>query len=186
MGLDQYNAQDGSPGIVARGSITDPSGAGDGSTCQPSLSVAKSGGGEVSGAHDTATVSASDVALAISKHADHSTIHADGVVSYTIVVRNTGRQAAHGVLVCDPLPGALGYLQAPHARFVRGIACWRLDHLVAGATARYHLRAHVSATAHGSVTNVATVQARNVRRARARASLRVIGRSGSRSGGVTG
>lgn len=112
--------------------------------------------------------------LKIAKRAGTSTARPGEVVSYRIRVRNRGRAAARRVRVCDRLPSGLRLMKARGAKSNAKRACWRIRRLGAGRKRTFRVTAKVrTSTDSGRVRNRASVNARNARRARDKAGVKV-------------
>lgn len=112
--------------------------------------------------------------LAIAKRAGTKTARPGEVVDYRIRVRNRGRKAARRVRVCDRLPSGLRLMKARGAKSNAKRACWTLKRLGAGKKRTFRVTAKVkTSTDSGRVRNRASVNARNARRARDKAGVKV-------------
>jgi uncharacterized repeat protein (TIGR01451 family) len=83
-----------------------------------------------------------------------------GVLTYTVEVINHGPSPATGVTMSDPLPPELTTLAATPSQgscTVASLVSCTLGSLAAGATAEVEIRAAVSASAFGSLTDTASV-----------------------------
>ena len=106
-------------------------------------------------------------------------VRTGGTVGFRISVRNPGRVTARRLEICGRPVGALELTRAPRARVRSDRACWRLPKLPPGATRRYRVTARALAVETPSAATLATLRGANVRRARARAGVRLLQRGGA-------
>ena len=106
--------------------------------------------------------------LEVTKSNGGSSVVPGSQTTYLIEVRNAGPSAVKGVTVSDPLPPGLSAFTWSCIFATAGSVCPEGEHtgalsdvpvdLAAGGTVRFVVRAQVSPTAGGSVTNTVTVQ----------------------------
>jgi uncharacterized repeat protein (TIGR01451 family) len=129
----------------------------------------------------------SKTTVSLKKHADASTVKAGGIVSFTIIYKNTGKASAKHVVICDDLPNQMSFVSASGATFKNGKACWKRTFVHKGATLTFRVVARVNANAGGAkIVNVATATASNAKPATAKAPVRALRNQRVRAGGVTG
>jgi uncharacterized repeat protein (TIGR01451 family) len=78
--------------------------------------------------------------------------------TYDLLVTNHGPDTAQSVVVSDPLPAGLTFVSASSGCTAAGgtVTC-TLPSLAVGASTTFHITAHVSPSAKGSISNTATV-----------------------------
>jgi uncharacterized repeat protein (TIGR01451 family) len=135
---------------------------------------------------DAVDVCARKVALRLSKVAARSTVHAGGLLTYSIRVTNPTRGKARNVKTCDRLPAGLVYVGSrSKAKLTGGSYCWTAKALAAGKSRRYRITVRVLSSARGSTTNHATATGGESRTRKDRAAIRVLP-ARAQGGGVTG
>jgi len=109
--------------------------------------------------NDTATATTRPMRadLALSKTATSSPAHPDQNLTYDLVVRNNGPDAAQNVVVTDQLPANVTFVSASAGCGVSGttVTC-RLASLAAGASHTFSVTVRVAASASGTLSNSAT------------------------------
>jgi uncharacterized repeat protein (TIGR01451 family) len=104
----------------------------------------------------TVTVPAADVGLQMTAAAD--VVPLNGTITYTITAANPGFATATGVVVTDPLPAGVTYVDSSastgNASHTVGTVTWNVGDLAAGASATLTINA--AATTGGSKVNTAT------------------------------
>ncbi|MCW5553630.1 MAG: DUF11 domain-containing protein [Verrucomicrobiae bacterium] len=102
------------------------------------------------------TVPAADVGLQMTAAAD--VVPLNGTITYTITAANPGFATATGVVVTDPLPVGVTYVDssasAGSTSHAAGTVTWNVGDLAAGASATLTINA--TATTSGSKVNMAT------------------------------
>ncbi|MEY2516301.1 MAG: hypothetical protein QOJ89_3659, partial [bacterium] len=131
-------------------------------------------------------VAAKRTTLSLRKTADRRTVKAGGTVWFTITARNTGREAASNVRVCDTPGFNTTFVTTRAATMSRGRACWTVESLRAGARVSYRVKVRVSGTTRTNATTNATVTASNAGSRKARRSVRVVAAVAVAGAGVTG
>jgi uncharacterized repeat protein (TIGR01451 family) len=125
---------------------------------------------------DTVDINVRKVTVRLSKVASRSTVRAGETFSYRIRVRNPTKGQARKVKVCDRLPSGLRYVSsAPRAKRQGGQRCWTIKTLSAGKSRTFRVTVRAANGANGRKTNTATVSSPDVRAARARDAVRVLG-----------
>jgi uncharacterized repeat protein (TIGR01451 family) len=106
----------------------------------------------------TATTRPMRADLALSKTATSSPAHPDQNLTYDLVVRNNGPDAAQNAVVTDQLPANVTFVSASTGCGVSGttVTC-RLASLAAGASHTFNVTVRVAASATGTLSNTATV-----------------------------
>lgn len=179
---DDSGGGDTDPGNPGGGTIDPDNPGGGGTTTQPAgpgtPAIPGTPGGSVLGTPDAAQPSATGgttatrgatARLAITKRAP---IRARGLqrITYTVVVRNTGRAAARGVVVTDRLPSRLTFVRATRGATLRGgTVRVSLGTLRPGQVRRIRIVMRAPADTRGRIINTARVSATGVRAASARA-----------------
>ena len=114
-------------------------------------------------------------AISLIKRASSPTVKAGGIVSFTILWKNTGKAAAKNVVICDDLPSQMTFVSAKGSTFKNGKACWTRKSVAKGATLTFRVVARVDANVGNvKLINVATATASNAKPARAKAPVRVL------------
>lgn len=100
--------------------------------------------------------------LSIAKGIGDATLSRGELATYTITVRNVGAGTATGVVMTDPMPAGVTFVQVTSTgvdtSFESGTLRWNIGTMAPGASATLTFTARVTATA-GSVTNIASVAA---------------------------
>ena len=132
-------------------------------------------------------VAAVPATLRLRKTADKRSVRAGKSAWFTITATNTSTSAASNVRVCDIPAANTAFVTVKGARFSKGRACWTMSMLAAGGKASFRVKMRVSGNTRAErFTNRATVTSANAKTRRARRAVRVVGRSFTRGGGVTG
>ncbi|HUE74450.1 MAG TPA: SpaA isopeptide-forming pilin-related protein [Pirellulaceae bacterium] len=116
---------------------------------------------DTNGQNDSAsvTITPEETNLAVTKTVDNATPDKNDLITFTIVVSNTGPVAATNVVVTDQLPAGLQFGTATTATgsYNQTNGQWTIDSLASGASATLTLTA--TATSDGVQTNTAQVTA---------------------------
>ena len=132
-------------------------------------------------------VAAIPATLMLRKTADKPSVRAGRGAWFTITATNTATSAASAVRVCDIPAANTAFVTVKGARFSKGRACWTTPMLAAGEKVSFRVKMRVSGNTRAKrFTNRATVTSANAKTRRARRAVRVIARSFTRGGGVTG
>ncbi|MEY2440829.1 MAG: hypothetical protein QOJ46_255 [bacterium] len=124
--------------------------------------------------------------LQLRKLADRTTVHAGGIVRFTMRVRNPSKISIQQVRLCDLLPSGFVYVSStPPAFLSAGRYCWNLGTLAPGASKIRRIKTRTLLGIHGVRVNVATVTGRGVRPHTAHRRVRILG-AYVHGGGVTG
>ena len=127
--------------------------------------------------------------IIVNKRSDRNKTRGGGNVKYRINVRNTTRQAAVNVVVCDQIPAGTTVTRTGGGRLDAGRVCWDIPFLGALAQRQFWVILRVDRFYRLDVVrNVATARAGNVKGARrdtARVDVIRVGND-ARGGGVTG
>ena len=107
---------------------------------------------------DNALVSVGAAAdLSLAKSVDDATPNVGDPITYTIVLTNSGPDAATGVLVEDVLPAELTYQSHSGGAYDTNTAIWTVGNLAVGGSTSLTITATVDAA--GTITNIAQVNA---------------------------
>ena len=129
----------------------------------------------------------SNTTISLTKTASVAVVKPGGTVHFTIHWKNTGKNAAKNVVVCDKLPSGLTFSSAPGASFKSGKACWTRKSVAVGESLTFGVVAKVDADAGSrTFTNVATATASNAPSRTASAKVRSLPQKSQKAGGVTG
>ncbi len=129
----------------------------------------------------------SNTTISLTKTASVAVVKPGGTVHFTIHWKNTGKNAAKNVVVCDKLPSGLTFSSAPGATFKSGKACWTRKSVAVGESLTFGVVAKVDADAGSrTFTNVATATASNAPSRTASAKVRSLPQKSQKAGGVTG
>ena len=131
-------------------------------------------------------VAAKRTTLSLRKTADRKTVKAGGTVWFTITARNTGKEVASNVRICDTPGFNATFVTTRAATMSRGRACWTVKTLKAGGRVSYRVKVRVSGTTRTNATTNATVTASNAGSRKARKSVRVVAGVAAAGAGVTG
>ncbi len=132
------------------------------------------GGTEVSGAVSTTRVRRGRAHVELTKSVRRTRLTVGDAARFEIVARTRGKLAAVDLRVCDRLPEGLSVLRARGATVSGDRACWRLKQLAPGKRRSYALTARAEPVPDDdAVTNVATAEASNLPKRKARAGLMV-------------
>lgn len=122
-----------------------------------------SGGGQASGANDTATDSANVVDssdLVVAKTANRGSAAIGDTVVFTVTARNTGPSTATNVVVTDTLPAGMSLVSATTSKGSCTAATCAIGSLTTGETATVTVTARVTSGASGTTqTNSASATA---------------------------
>jgi uncharacterized repeat protein (TIGR01451 family) len=129
----------------------------------------------------------SNTTISLTKTASVAVVKPGGTVRFTIHWKNTGKNAARNVVICDKLPSGLTFSSAPGATFKSGKACWSHKSVAVGASLTFGIVAKVDTDAGSrTFTNVATATASNAPSRTASAKVRSLPQKSVKPGGVTG
>ena len=104
----------------------------------------------------------SNTTVSLKKNASVAVVKPGATVRFTIGWKNTGKDAAKNVEICDKLPSGLTFSSAPGATFKSGKACWSRKSVAVGKSLSFVVVAKVDADAGSrTFTNVATATASN-------------------------
>jgi uncharacterized repeat protein (TIGR01451 family) len=132
-------------------------------------------------------VEAAPARLRLTKRPSRSRVREGGSVTWTLRVRNVGREAAGDVTVCDVLPRRLVVLAAPRARYRGGRPCWSFAYLRPGEERTVRIRTRVArGGSAGSLRNRATAQSPGADPVRVTSVVTVVAGPAPSDGGVTG
>jgi uncharacterized repeat protein (TIGR01451 family) len=125
--------------------------------------------------------------LTLTKLGKPGSVRAGDLVSYTLVVKNTGRATAHNVRVCDTLPAGVTVTSAGSGKLSGGVVCWTVGILARGRRKQLALIVKVDVTQRSRITNTAVATASDAPSARAASSTDItLPRSRHGVAGVTG
>jgi uncharacterized repeat protein (TIGR01451 family) len=131
--------------------------------------------------------SPSGTTVSLKKTASVAVVKPGGTVRFTIGWKNTGKNAAKNVVICDKLPSGLTFSSAAGATFKSGKACWTHKSVAVGDSLSFVVVAKVDADAGSrTFTNVATATASNAPSRTANAKVRSLPQKAVKPGGVTG
>jgi uncharacterized repeat protein (TIGR01451 family) len=103
------------------------------------------------------TCSPGSAHLSLAKSASPTTAVPGNDVTFTLLVKNSGPDAATNVTVRDPLPLGLTFVSAsPGCSFASGTVTCTVVSLAAGASRSFMIVAHIAASAKTGFVNVAT------------------------------
>jgi uncharacterized repeat protein (TIGR01451 family) len=184
-GANGADGADGTHGLDGLQGITGVQGAGgsrgaagaDGPT-GPTGAAGADGPTGPTGADGTPTPAADATTMCVTKRAGRRNVHQGALLIWTIVVRNCGEHAAHGVTVADRLRKGATVRTRGGARLVDGRLEWKPGTLSPGARRTYKVTTRFARNAHpGRYVNRATVGGDNAGLATARSSTTVIRKS---------
>jgi uncharacterized repeat protein (TIGR01451 family) len=133
------------------------------------------------------SVPPANTTMTLIKRASSPTVKAGGTVNFTIRWKNTGKNAARNVVICDDLPSQMTFMSAKGSTFKNGKACWSRKSVAKGATLIFRVVARVDANVGNvKLVNVATATASNAKPKEATAPVRALRNARTRVGGVTG
>jgi uncharacterized repeat protein (TIGR01451 family) len=125
--------------------------------------------------------------LVLKKTGRPATVRAGDRIGYTLVVSNVGKATAHGVKVCDNLPGGLTVVSTGGGQLSGSQVCWTIGVLARGKHKQLALVVKVDLTQRSRVVNRAVATASDAPPARAASSTNVkLPRSRHGVAGVTG
>jgi uncharacterized repeat protein (TIGR01451 family) len=122
--------------------------------------------------HATAVARILPAPLTITKRASATHVHSGTAVSFALRVTNRSTKAVRNISVCDRLPTGLVYVSGGTPRGAE--VCWTIGTLRSKRSVRFVVRTTAVATGARVVTNVATVSARGVATASARATVAIV------------
>jgi uncharacterized repeat protein (TIGR01451 family) len=129
----------------------------------------------------------SNTTISLTKTASVAVVKPGGTVRFLIHWKNTGKNAAKDVVICDKLPSGLTFSSAAGASFKSGKACWSRKSVAVGAGLTFAVVAKIDSDAGSrTFTNVATATASNAPSRTAKAKVRSLPQKNQKPGGVTG